>query len=298
MIHFSYFNKERTGIFLILLSSFSFGIKPSVMKWVFEAGVDVYTFLLISSFGAALTSFCLAKARGLSLRIPTGFVGPVILLGALEALVYFGYCQSINYIPVSIAEILFFTFPLILAALSFLLGKRIPTTSLCAILIAFVGLLFALGIFTTEVSLDTFGISLVLSAAFFNAVVILFSKDFLMKKLDATALVFYGGSIMFVVFTAVAFSRGFSFPRTTHTWGLVGTCALLNVIGSLAYFGALFRIGAIRIALISNVEPLIGVLCAILLLGETLLPLQGFGILLVLSAVFIISFKKKKELKK
>ena len=47
-------------------------------------------------------------------------------------------------------------------------------------------------------------------------------------------------------------------------------------------------VGAARAAMITNLEPVLGVLCAIAILGEEVTLLQSIGIAIVIGAIFVM----------
>src|SRR5581483_5405294 len=75
-------------------------------------------------------------------------------------------------------------------------------------------------------------------------------------------------------------------PPTVH--GLVGLAGVIATyfIGVIAFFAALKRIGAVRTALLSQLEPVVSVLAAILILQEHVTAVQAVGIALVMAALY------------
>jgi drug/metabolite transporter (DMT)-like permease len=67
-------------------------------------------------------------------------------------------------------------------------------------------------------------------------------------------------------------------PHAMVGWLGFGGYALFSTIGTLAYFCAIPMIGTVRATMISNVEPLIGILLAVAILGEWLSIAQGAGV--------------------
>jgi drug/metabolite transporter (DMT)-like permease len=93
--------------------------------------------------------------------------------------------------------------------------------------------------------------------------------------------------------TAAAFSAAttvagaWSFPAGPVGWlGLAGAGAGL-ALGLLAFFAAFRHIGPVRATMISNVEPLLGILFAVAVLGERLGPWQWAGAALVVAALVL-----------
>jgi drug/metabolite transporter (DMT)-like permease len=70
----------------------------------------------------------------------------------------------------------------------------------------------------------------------------------------------------------------FAMPHSMVGWLGFGGFALYSTIGTLVYFCAVPMIGAVRATMIGNVEPLIGILLAVAILGECLSIAQGGGV--------------------
>jgi len=69
--------------------------------------------------------------------------------------------------------------------------------------------------------------------------------------------------------------------------GLVGLAgvSITYLLGVLAFFAALIRIGPLKAALLAQLEPVVSILAAVLILGEQLSLAQGAGVVLVLGAL-------------
>jgi drug/metabolite transporter (DMT)-like permease len=65
--------------------------------------------------------------------------------------------------------------------------------------------------------------------------------------------------------------------------GFLRSCS--STAGTLAFFVGMENIGATRATMITNLEPIFGVLLAGVVLQERLTIVQAFGIVLVLSAI-------------
>jgi len=71
------------------------------------------------------------------------------------------------------------------------------------------------------------------------------------------------------------------------TLGLVGIAgvSVSYLVGVLAFFAALVRIGPMKAALLGQLEPVVSIIAAVLILQEQLSLVQGFGIAVVLVAL-------------
>ena len=72
----------------------------------------------------------------------------------------------------------------------------------------------------------------------------------------------------------------------------LGTATLCYLVAILSQFQALARLPAARAAFLLNLEPVVSILLAYLVLSETLSIMQASGVVLVLSMI-ILSFRFK-----
>jgi drug/metabolite transporter (DMT)-like permease len=76
-----------------------------------------------------------------------------------------------------------------------------------------------------------------------------------------------------------------SLPVNTVGWlGIAGASAGI-AIGLLTYFASFRYISPVRATMLSNLEPLVGILVAGLILGERLVPAQWAGVAMVIGAL-------------
>ncbi len=78
-------------------------------------------------------------------------------------------------------------------------------------------------------------------------------------------------------------------PATTL--GLVGVVgvSVTYLSGVLTFFAALVRIGPMKAALLAQLEPVVSILCAVLILEEQLSLVQGLGVAVVLGALMTLA---------
>ncbi len=82
-----------------------------------------------------------------------------------------------------------------------------------------------------------------------------------------------------------AASDGFVPPTGAAGWAGTAGVSLSFLLGFVCYFFGVKTIGETRSAVIANLEPVVAVLGAFALLGESFTPLQGTGAVLTLGGV-------------
>ena len=212
-----------------------------------------------------------------------------------------GYLGSVKYIPVSLSVLLFFTFPFWVLLLNFIIhGIVVSWIKLFAFVLAFSGLALSLGP-TWEV-LDWRGIALVLVGSIFSAGMIVGATK-ATQIISMSDLVFLSNTIgVILVGLVLFFTDSFSLTQTTWVWSGITTICIFFVFGQLSLFAATKTIGSEQTSLMLNIEPVVSILAAVILLGESLGLSQTLGVSVLLVALLLasatqqrFSFLKKKN---
>ena len=92
----------------------------------------------------------------------------------------------------------------------------------------------------------------------------------------------------------LAGTGGIQLPESAPGWAALGGVGLFYVVGTLTMFLALQGAGSLRASLIFNLEPVVVICAAAVLLGERLAPLQMGGVALVVAALTLTSLARAK----
>jgi drug/metabolite transporter (DMT)-like permease len=107
---------------------------------------------------------------------------------------------------------------------------------------------------------------------------------------------FYLTAVTVAVFACVATALdGWALPSGTVGWLGLGGAGVGITVGLLTFLAAFRFIGAVRATMMSNVEPLFGILFAVVLLGERLHPSQWAGVVLVVAALVLFEMPPRRE---
>ncbi len=103
-------------------------------------------------------------------------------------------------------------------------------------------------------------------------------------------LVFLSNTIgVILVGLILFFTDSFSLTQTTWVWSGIATICILFVFGQLSLFAATKTIGSAQTSLMLNIEPLVSILAAVILLGESLVLSQTLGVVVILVALVLAS---------
>ena len=271
----------------------SFSGVDILIKVVFASGMDVMT--LVSLRGMLVVAFMFAWLR---LRPP-----PIwhtrrqrriaLVIGVLFAGTMFGLMEAISLLPVSIAILAYFAYPLLTGIGGGLTGlDRLGWPALLTAFTAFLGLALMLG--AEYHNLSGPGIAWALGAAGFRVVSLLMTRAYL-NGTDARVTTWYSmvpSTLLFVIGSVVV--GDWRTPNSALGWAaFVGTSACSTLSTWLIYIST-NRVGPFRTAFIMNLEPLVTTILSILLLGELLSPLQALGAAVMLVSLCVFQFVRAR----
>jgi len=282
ILHFTVFIWGFTGILGALIS-----VDAVQMVW--------YRVLI-----ASVTLFCYFKVTGLNLRVTRKEFLQFFFTGSIVALHWILFFQAIKVSTVSVTLVCLSSFTLFTAILEPLIKKTAIQPG-----DIFVGLVIILGIyliFKFE-SGYTEGIILGLSAAVASSLFSIMNSNFAQKS-DAKVIGFYELSGAFFWITIYRLLDG-SLLQETFALSLTDWLYLMilgTICTALAYIAGVSvmrTLSAFRVALISNLEPVYGILLAFLFFGTKETMSTGFylGSALILGAVFLYPVYKKRKSK-
>ena len=207
-------------------------------------------------------------------------------MGLLLAWNATGYLSAVKHIKVSMAAALFYTFPLQVAVFSWVMGfEPLSLRRITALSLGFIGVLFVISLGLSEMNI--YGIVLALGAGCGVALTsVLFSR--VADINNSVALMLWSMVVACLfgwVFTFLL--DDFALPHTWGGWNGFLVSMFGFSLSVIAYYLALPMIGAIRAAIVANLEPIIAVLMAMLILQERLGTLQVTGIVLIVTAVYM-----------
>lgn len=275
------------GVLVMVFAALAISLSLLFSPFVFEAGMAPLALLVLRSAVFVVFLFLVTRLSGHRLGLPgpkrlTAFgVGVVYILGAG------GYLWSVFYLPVSLAVLIFYIYPILTLILASLLDRHAPRLpDLALLLVAFGGLALALGVSVEQ--LDLRGVALVVAGAFSIAT----SFVWMARKLsdeDSMAVTFHmaiSGALLALV--AALAAGAFSLPAFDGRawWALAGVLVFFCA-GFFSIFRGIALIGSVRAATIMNLEPVATLALAPLILGEHLSPRQWIGAAIVIFAVVL-----------
>lgn len=274
------------GILLIAVSAASFGTLAIFGRYAYADGMDTFTLLFLRFTISALLMGTLLFIRRES--IPRGrTLWQLVGMGALGYVGQsFSYLTAIQFASAGLVALLLYLYPAFVAILStFFLKEKFTRLKIIALSLATLGAALTVNPEGGQWQ----GIILAISAAAIYSVYIIVGTG-VMKQVSAvqsSTIIFASAGLVYGAATAVS---GAHFPRTAAGWSVVGGVVIVaTVIPVVTFLAGLKRIGPTSASMLSTLEPVVTVLLAAWLFGETLGLAALIGGALILTAVILLT---------
>lgn len=274
-------------------SSVLFGASALFAKLSFDYGTGVLTLLAARYLGGALLLVPLAAWRAPSAWRSPGRWG--WLLTGLFNLGSTGfYMAALSYDKVGRVAPIVFMFPALVAGIGWLLFRTpVARRLIVALVIGVTGTMLVLGEGIGTPSKLLAGV-LAVACAFTAASYFVFAARFSAAGwIPALATIFGLGTLVYV---PAAAATGSGLPHG-RGWLWLGLLVLLGTIAPyLMQVSAISAIGSAKAGVMAMIEPMVAVLLAVLVLGESMGALQAAGAALVLIAFAVAQLPARRRL--
>jgi probable blue pigment (indigoidine) exporter len=265
-------------------AALSFSAADVFGKVVFNDGMDVLSFVTTRGVLTVLFFWIWLRVAPPARRHTRRERLVSIGIGVMFAANMFGLLLAIRLLPLSIAILTYFTYPLLTGLAGAATGiDRVGWRGLIAALAAFTGLTMMLGARLGDV--DLLGVASALAAAVVRVVSLLITRASL-HNTDSRLNTWYSLVPSAAVFVAISLlTQTWNAPQSAFGWTAFAGMSVTSTVSTLAMFISITRIGAFGTALIMNLEPLVSTLASVAFLGEVLRPVQACGGVLMLVAL-------------
>jgi drug/metabolite transporter (DMT)-like permease len=248
----------------------------------------VFLMLVLVGIVAAVTRSSLKAAREER--------DTLLLLGVSTAFVGLCYLSSVAFIPVTVAAVVFYTFPILIVLASPLVeGTRLTPALLGVVALATLGVGLVVG--PAFGDLDWRGLALAFAASIATA--IQFFAAARCRRTGVMAKTFWIHLLVLPTAALISLAAGQLAPPSALALAPFAVAMTIGgyIIGFVLQFVALGRITAVAAGIIYCAEPVVAALSSALILNETLAPLQIAGGALVLAAIIANVLLEQRRLK-
>ena len=255
---------RKIGYILAIATAFTYGFSGVLLKTVLDTGADTHTVLLSRVIIPIPFLVMVAKLRNQSLFIGRVTSPTMGLLGLLLILPWYFSIEATSRLPVGTSTIIILS-----------VG-------------GFVGIYLLVGEHNN--SLSSLGICLALLGAASLSFYVIFLNQFA-KKLDSLIVTIH--TLVFAtiaVFSFTLLTKPIVINFDSKTWlSLLGS-SLLSALGMVCFLPMTRALGVSKALVASNLQPIVTILLARVILAETLSTVQIFAVIVILCSVFSLQF--------
>ena len=295
-----------------------------------HAAGTTFTLLAATGFAAVSTLTAVAISHGTSLAnvltwryvlasiVLTVFVGArryarryarlpsremmkfVVIGGGGQALLVGLALSSIAYIPVATLAFLFYTYPAWVTLVQAVRGvERVTARRGVALAMSFAGIVTIVGLpgITGEAADAGYwtGVALALGAALvyggYIPTMMHLQKTYPVPVTSALAKI--GASVCFLIWSVS--DQSFDMSLTQPAWIAIAILTVFStVLPSVFFLSGLIRLGPVRTAIVSTVEPFLTAIIGAAVLAQHITPRVFAGGALIVAAVVVLQFKRER----
>lgn len=291
--------KKYAGIIMALASAFLFGVTPVFAKLSYAGGSNGITLTFLRGLFAAPVIFAILKWQRVSLLLTRQELKDVLRVGILgPAATTIILYESYNFIPVGIATILHFAYPVVVTLASMLLFKsKVSPLKLVSLLLGCLGVVCFFEMSGGNVALP--GILMALGSSVTYTIYMLGVEKTSLGRMHYFKLSFYMSVVALVVSGVFGLITGrLNLNLTPAAWGYSFLVSMMVSVGAITLFQyGITLIGASTTAILSTLEPITSVVMGILVLGEQMSVLKMVGCVLILVAVMVATLAQLRQQK-
>lgn len=279
----------RVGVVFILISGAAFGLLPWFARIAYNHGAEPLGMLAVRFVLASVIMLVAGFVRkGKRQRPPRALVLRLFMLGALgyapQATFFF---FSVDRIDISLATIIFYTYPVFVVLASWLFLRHAPSSRVIACLcVAVIGACLTAG----QVKAGSIsGVLLMLGASlWYTGYIVLSSRVVhVLGAFTSLTYVMIGAATAHVVVFFVVHPQ---LPSDTTGWLAIGAASIFGTVISMGFFFAgVSRVGPGEAAVLSTIEPVVSIAVGVLALHEQLTTTRVVGAALVLTSVAVLA---------
>jgi probable blue pigment (indigoidine) exporter len=275
----------------VLTAAVMFSAADICGKVALTSGADVTSLMSFRSVIGVGLVFAWLRAGKTAATLPPTAKRISLGLGVVLAANLFALFKAIELVPVSIAVLTYFIYPLLTGILGALTGiDRLTVAGTTTALVAFFGLALIIGANPADLAMP--GLLAAIAAALCRAALLLITRAAL-KGADARLVTWYtlwSSTLVFILLSLL--TRDWNWPHGAAGWVGFVAMGVTVTVGVFALYLSTGRIGPFRTALFMNLEPLMTSTFGAVLLGERLTPVQMLGGVTMIAALCVFQMRR------
>ena len=293
------FNTELTrqrfwlGSTAALMSAVAFSTNVALSRLAYNFGTNLHALNLIRAVVFLAVLIVAVWLSGSRVSIERKELYRCLVLGILLCAEMYLLLASILFIPVALAILVFYTYPIMIAVWTWRTGRsHFSYFGLSVMMVAFIGLITTLaGSDGLLVGWDgRNGIALAFIAAICLAALLLLSERVLERQSAKIMMLYMLLSTTAVVGFVSIFIVELTWPTSTGGWLALGGSAVFYVVATLLLFKAVDLVGSLQTAIIDNTSPVWAMILGVIILGQWLTVQQVIGASITVTAVMLLQW--------
>ena len=274
------------GLLFAAISALSLSVLTTAAVFAYNGGSEPFTLVAIRASAGFLIACLLIHASHQQIRFPRGSVALVLAFSIGQLMINYGYMTSVLYIPISLAALIFYIFPVLVLFAEATLARRLPKPlEIASFATAFLGLTLVLG--PSLETLNWLGVTTALIAAV-GGVLVMTTGSRAAQRLGAVSTLFHMQLIAcLVTLTVMLCFGGPVLPKIELGWWGLGVACFGYSLGIVTQIFAVKLVDPASASLVYNLEPLATLGIAAWVLTERLSSFQYIGSALILAAILL-----------
>jgi DME family drug/metabolite transporter len=282
-------SQRFVGIALALISAVFFALANTLAGIAYQGGSNPFTLSATRFILPAVLLFAMLVFSGRPIALDRRAAALAALLGVLSVIYTFALLKAIELLPVTIAILIFYLFPILTAFILAAFGAaRLTARMLVTTVLVFAGLGLALAVKFGE--LDTIGMLAGLISAFGFAIVCSVSNRLMADQDSRTVTLYLSVAATVAMFAVAALSAdSVRFPVTANGWSGFILSNVLYAAAIIGFYRSIAMVGAGAATFFLNLEPIVVIGTGYVVLGQVISSWQMAGVAIVVAALVYAS---------
>jgi drug/metabolite transporter (DMT)-like permease len=287
-------SRRPAGIFLALASAVFFALANTLAGVAYQGGSNPFTLSATRFILPAVALFAILRIGGRAFALDRKSAAVAAILGLISVVYTFALLKAIELLPVTIAILIFYLFPIITAfILAFLGAGRLTAKTLASALIVFFGLGLALAVQFNE--LNPVGMLAGLISALGFAVVCSISNRLMAAQDSRTVTLYLSAAATAVMVVVSFFVNELRLPVTASGWSGFILSNVLYAAAIIGFYRSIAMVGAGAATFFLNLEPIVVIGTGYLVLGQMVTSWQMVGVAIVVAALVYASQPERRR---